>query len=768
MLNFVSGIIKKPLLVYAVILVLSLVSVWQIKEHSQLETNLDRYMPEHHPEFVYSDQAEEWFYIKDGVIIAIEHPDGVFNPGTIQKVDEITLQLQRMPEINRNDVTSLSTAENIIGTEYGLEVNPFYRHIPKTDEELDELAQDVRNNEMVYGRIVSTSETVTVVIAELEDDVFTQELYHNILALADEFRGPENIYVAGRPIVEGTLAYLMPKDMTKMVPIVILIIIGVLFLTLRSIKATTITMFVVLISTIWTFGLMSLLRVPIYSVSTLIPVMLIAIGVAYGIHLFNNMYLYLRENPGADKLTAIRHMITNMWKPVAMSAITTTLAFITLLTSQVYPVKYFGVFTAFGVASAFVLSMIFLPSSIYLFKLPRVKTKKNNENNSQWGTNTALRILKNKAVILGVAAVIIIISVYGVTQVWIDSSFLRNFERDSEIVQADNFINKHFGGTTNLNVIFEGDVDKFKDPYVWERIDSLQDRLEQLPEVGNTFSLGDYLKRMHKVMHADSVEYYRIPESDELIAQYLLLYSMSGDPENLDKVIDYDSRRTNLQVQLKGDNSILINKAISLIEEEQDLFGNLDVEINYAGSAYKGLVFTGLILNGQIWSIFLSILMVIVLLGLMFRSINAGLMGSVPIIITVMTSFGIMGFFSIPLSTTTALISSIAVGIGIDYAIHFISRYRLSAQNNDNRTDIAIASMGHTGRAIAFNALVLIAGFSVLLFSVFPPNRELGGLLSLNMFTAFAGTLSVLLIILHLVKPKFVYKASPSKRKGDS
>jgi uncharacterized protein len=758
MSDTLNSIFKKPFVVYAVVIIVSLVSLYQMKEHSQFETNLDRYMPEHHPAFVYSDLAEEWFYIKDGVIIAIEHPDGVFNPGTIEKVDEITLRLQRMDEINRNDVTSLSTAENIIGTEYGLEVNPFYRHVPKTQEELDELARDVRNNEMIYGRIVSTSETVTVVIAELEDDVFTQDLYHNILALADEFRGPENIYVAGRPVVEGTLAFLMPKDMSKMVPIVVLIIVAVLYLTLRSIKATAITMSVVLISTIWTFGLMTLFRIPIYSVSTLIPVMLIAIGVAYGIHLFNNLYLYIKENPGTDTLTAIQHMIKNMWKPVAMSAATTVLAFITLLTSQVYPVKYFGVFTAFGVAIAFLLSMLFLPSSIYLLKLPKVKAKSNKENNSQWGTNTALRILKNRKIILAVTAVIMVVSVYGITQVWIDSSFLRNFERDSEIVSADNFINQHFGGTTNLNVIFEGDVDTFKDPDVWIKIDSLQARLARLPEVGSSFSLGDYIKRMHKVMHADSLEYYKIPESDELIAQYLLLYSMSGDPENLDKVIDYDSRRVNLQVQLKGDNSITINKAISVIEEERDLFGDVDVEINYAGSAYKGLVFTGLILDGQVSSIFLSIVMVVVLLGLMFRSINAGLIGSVPIIITVMISFGLMGFLGIPLSSTTALISSIAVGIGIDYAIHFISRYRSSAQNQNDRTDIAIASMGHTGRAIAFNALVLIAGFSVLLFSVFPPNRELGGLLSLNMFTAFAGTLSVLLIILHMMKPKFIYK----------
>jgi uncharacterized protein len=767
MLTIISSIIKKPLLVYAVITAISFVAIWQIKEYAQFETNLDRYMPEHHPAFIYSDQAEDWFYIKDGIIIAIEHPDGVFNPGTIKKVDEITLRLQRMPEINRGDVQSLSTAENIVGEEYGLEVKSFYRQVPQTDEELDALARSVRSNEMIYGRIVSTSETVTIVIAELEDDAFTQELYHRILDLAEEYRGPENIYVAGRPVVEGTLAYLMPKDMSKMIPIVIFAIIAILYLTLRSMKATVITMFVVLISTIWTFGLMTLLRVPIYSVSTLIPVMLIAIGVAYGIHLFNNLYLYIRENPEADKISAIRHMLINMWKPVAMSATTTILAFITLLTSQVYPVKYFGVFTATGVASAFILSMIFLPSSIYLFNLPRVKLRKGHEKDSQWGRNTALRILKHKYLIFIATSVILVVSVIGIARVWIDSSFLRNFERDSEIVMADDFINKHFGGTTILNVIFEGDTDKFKDPDIWEKISALQSNLEELPNVGNTFSLGDYLKRMHKVMHADSTDYYRIPESDELIAQYLLLYSMSGDPENLDKVVDYDYRRTNIQVQLKGDNSRLINKVISLIEEEKDLFKDADVEINYAGSAYKGLVFTGLILEGQVASIFLSVLMVIVLLAIMFRHFSAGLIGSVPIIITVMISFGIMGLFGIPLSTTTALISSIAVGIGIDYAIHFLSRYKHSAQQYKEVTDIAIASMGHTGRAIAFNALVLIGGFMVLFFSVFPPNRELGGLLSLNMFTAFAGTLSILLLILQLVKPGFIHKSVKNINKGE-
>ncbi len=143
------------------------------------------------------------------------------------------------------------------------------------------------------------------------------------------------------------MALLGPADMKKMVPIVLLVISLVLLLTLRSIKSTILTLAVVFFSTIWAFGLMALTGVPIYAVSTMIPVMLIAIGVADGIHLFSHMQLFLRANPGADKREAVSDMIKHMWRPVAMTSLTTAVGFISLLTSQVYPIKYFGLFTAF-------------------------------------------------------------------------------------------------------------------------------------------------------------------------------------------------------------------------------------------------------------------------------------------------------------------------------------------------------------------------------------------------------------------------------------
>ena len=142
--------------------------------------------------------------------------------------------------------------------------------------------------------------------------------------------------------------------MKKMVPIVLLVIFIVLYLTLRSVQNTILTLLVVLFSTIWAFGLMALLNIPIYAVSTMIPVMLIAIGVADGVHLLSHLQLYVNKHPEATKKEAVSDMIAKMWKPVVMTSVTTAVGFVSLLTSQVYPIKYFGLFTAFGVLARYV------------------------------------------------------------------------------------------------------------------------------------------------------------------------------------------------------------------------------------------------------------------------------------------------------------------------------------------------------------------------------------------------------------------------------
>ena len=750
--KFLNKTLKYPWIILVIILIMSVGFFKVMKSNSRMETDLDEYMPQDHPSFVYSNQAEEWFNIKDGIIIAIENPDGIYNSGTIQKVKDLTKTLQKMKKINKDDVTSLYTADNIIGTEEGMDVKPFFKRTPKTDDKLEQLRSNVRNNEMIFGRLVSTDETVTIIIAEIGDDVFSQEFYQQIVETGESFEGPEKIYVAGRPIVEGTMALLGPADMKRMVPIVLLVIILVLLIVLRSFKSTFFTLLVVMFSTVWTFGLMAALGIPVYAVSTMIPVMLIAIGVADGIHLYSHLHLFLIKNPKATKKEAMLDMVHGMWKPVVMTSVTTAVGFISLLTSQVYPIKYFGAFTAFGVMAAMVFSLVLIPAAIMAFGLPKWKKPQTGTNAKKAGFATTFseKIVKYKYATIIITAAIIIFSITGIGKVWINSSFLDKFEKGSDIVLTDQFINANFGGTSTLNVILNSpEKDAFKNPKILKTIDRMQDDVNgTLEVVGNTFALTDYLKRMNKVMHADSEKYNIIPESQELIAQYLLLYEMSGDPENLWKVVDYNYQKANVTFQLKSDNSKAINSAIAAIEKHIPEFHANNVELKYAGSGYKGLVFTDLILKGQIASLLLSLIIVVTLLSLMFKSLMVGLIGSVPIIITSIISFGVMGLLNIPLSTTTALLSSIAIGIGIDYAVHFLERYKIYAAETGDKILTSQHTMQHSGRAIVFNAVVVIAGFLVLLFSVFPPNRALGALVSLNMFTSFLGTVTIMYLLL--------------------
>jgi len=705
--------------------------------------------------------------IKDGIIIALENKNGVFNTETLDTLKQLTKRFKKFEEIDKDDVTSLYTADNIIGTEDGMDVKSFYKRVPKSEEKLKQLRENVVNNEMVFGRLVSTDETVTVIIAEIGDDVFTQKFYNEILETAKASQTDDiKVYVAGRPIVEGTMALLGPADMKKMVPIVILVIFLVLFITLRSFKGTLITLGVVFLSTIWAFGLMATVGIPIYAVSTMIPVMLIAIGVADGIHLYSHLQVFINHYPNATKKEATIDMIKHLWKPVVMTSVTTAVGFISLLTSQVYPVKYFGIFTAFGVMMAMVFSLVFLPAGIMIFGLPKAKPidkdeDKGGHSHSKLANSFAVWIIEHKYVSIVGTAVIVILSIIGMQKIWINSSFLEKFEKNSEIVLTDKFINEHFGGTSTLNLILDanGKKDVFKEPAVLKLVDKMQKDVDgQLQIVGNTFSLADYINRMNKVMNADEEEFNTIPDSKDMIAQYLLLYEMSGDPENLNKVVDYDYEKANITFQLKSDNSKAMDASLAIIKTYKDDFHKLGITMNYAGSGYKGLVFTDLILEGQIMSLILSLIIIVVLLSLMFKNTMIGLIGSVPIIITALISFGVMGFLDIPLNTTTALLSSIAIGIGIDYAVHFLEQYRHNATTTDNRMVAAQKTMAHSGRAIIYNAIVVIAGFLVLLFSVFPPNRELGALVSLNMFTSFVGTLTIMLVLLYMSKVYFKKK----------
>ncbi|HCM27561.1 MAG TPA: hypothetical protein DIC34_13615 [Treponema sp.] len=788
MKNFFKWILRQPALVVSVAVFLTVLSALVVTTRMRMETNLDEYMPKDHPAFVFSDEADERFMIRDAILIAVEHPDSIYNTETLAKIMRLEEDLIAFDEIEEADIRSLHTAENILGTEDGLDVTPFYTDAPGDAASVGLIRQAVRSNEMVRGRLVSSDEKTMLVIVDLADGTFSRDLYDRVLALTASYEGPEILHVAGRPIVEGTMAILGPRDMARLGPLVILVIALALMFMLKSIKRAAIALSVVLFSTLWTFALMVGLGVPVYTVTIMIPVMLIALGVAYGIHLYNQIDFYVRDHPDAGREDVARNVIDVIWNPVFFAGLTTMAGFVSLTTSQVYPVKFFGLFAAFGVLAALLLTMLLIPAGIMLFgtgapkkkaaafaKYPNTAIAGDSVEasssggvvpNHGFGAKFADSIIAHPVPVIMLSILVVALSLFGVTKVWINSSFLDNFEKTSDIARTDAFMNARFGGTSTLNVILDADeTDAFKDPALLNLLAEVQKGALAVDQVGDAVSIADYLKRMNKVMHEDRAEFDTIPESSDMVAQFLLLYEMSGDPDNLWKVVDSEYRGANLMVQMKSDDSQTIGRVVAYFDSFEDRFAERGVRIRYAGSGYKSLVFSGLIMNGQISSLGLSLLIVFLLVAFMFRSFKFGLIGTIPVAIAIAVNFGLMGLLNLPLTTSTALISSIAVGMGVDYAIHFIDRYRErlkelgasavatgaaadAVSSESAATDAARFAMSHTGRAVFLNTAIVIAGFLVLLFSVFPPNRQVGILVSLNMLVAFIATVTIMFLVL--------------------
>ena len=292
-----------------------------------------------------------------------------------------------------------------------------------------------------------------------------------------------------------------------------------------------------------------------------------------------------------------------------------------------------------------------------------------------------------------------------------------------------------------------------------------------------------------------------IPASQDLIAQYLLLYSFSGDPDDFDEIVDYDYQHANLTIFLRSDSTQDIARVVDLVQDfavrEFGRAGDTDVtdagsrdslsirfgrwlagieptvigwetnsgfRIGIAGNAYLTSRFSELVVSGQLASLVVSLGAVFFLTALMFRSWVAGVINIIPISLVMVFSFGLLGLLGIPLEIGKSLTASMVIGIGIDYTIHFLNKYRIKVRSGlRDPEEITAATTATAGKAIFFNALVVTAGFLVFLTSNFRPNFYLGAMLSLNMGACLLVSMTVLPAILNTFKPRFVYgeKAAP-------
>jgi len=531
-----------------------------------------------------------------------------------------------------------------------------------------------------------------------------------------------------------------------------------------------------------------------------------AVGVADGIHILSRYYDALLEQPDISATDAVLIAMREMWQPVIFTSLTTAAGFLSFLTAVMLPFRYFGVFTAVGVLAAMVFSLTFFPAMLSLLppKVSRgLRTQMRRSGDlaaTGWAAHMLSRLgrgVARRPLTVWIPAVIVAgASLIGAQQIVVDSSSIRMLDPHSPVRLGDESLREKFQGTLPLYIAIEGHApDLLKDPVLLEQLDRLQAVAEQDPIVGGSLSIAEYIKRMHRVMNEDRPEMEVVPTSRELIAQYLLLYAFSGDPDDFDEVVDYDYQHANVMVYLRTDSTQQIQRVIERIQEfavrefgrqtrqeasngqfQESPFVRFGMwlvgmrptrigwetdqgfRIGFAGNGYINNRFNELIVSGQVSSLVTSLGAVFLLSTLMFRSLIAGLINVLPISLVMLFSFGLLGLLDIPLETGKAFAASIVIGVGIDYTIHFLNKYRINVQTGQlNPEQITVATMATSGKAIFFNALVVIGGFLVFLTSNFRPNFYLGAMMALNMGACLLVSMTVLPALLNTFQPRFVF-----------
>jgi len=560
----------------------------------------------------------------------------------------------------------------------------------------------------------------------------------------------------------------------------------VMYLSFRSFKGVFIPLTVVLVSLIWTLGTMGIFGVPITLVVTAMPVMLIAIGIADGIHLYTEYKLEWSKLRNRDQ--AILATMRQLTKPVIFTSLTTMAGFISLATSSLESIKDFGIFTAVGVFAAMIFSLTFIPAALKLMKPPKIKPAEENGKESRltiWLEGLGDFVLRRRRWIFAGTIGLFALSLIAITQLKVGSTMVGNFKEHSEIYQASEMLNSEFGGTEVMNIIVDTKTkDGLKDPELLAKIAALQDTLEAYALVGYTTSLADYIKRINLVMNNNDPAFNRIPgkietvtETDwieqngkeierqkqvkisgrDQIGQYILLYENAGG-DNLEKLADYDYSKANIIVQIRTDDTRRLREIMHVVHRFAKLNFTEAAEVSYAGCSSLCVEADNLIIPSQTRSLGIALLIVFGLLTLIFRSPKYGLIGLLPMVLVILLAFALMSVFGVKLDAGTALVASIVLGIGVDYSVHFLSRFRALREEGMEFQEATRETFATSGRAIVFNSLAVAIGFLVLLLSSFWPVIHIGWLVSVNMI--FSALLTMLLVPI-LLMPKKGKKDEP-------
>lgn len=768
--RYLWAITARPTLVLAAVALFTLLLAAGLPRLYK-DTRADAFVPRDHPARVMNREFRTLFGLGDPMVVAVvnDGPLGIFNPQSLALVAWLSRELERVPNIDPERITSLATENDITGTAEGMMVAPFMAEPPASQEEAERIRAAVMKFPLHRGALVANDGSGALILAEQLDPDQAQATYDAVLQLAARAPlGPgDRIHVTGEGALAGYMGTYIDADASRLNPVSMLVILLLCWAAFRTLRGALLPGLIVFATALCTLGLMAWVKVPFFVITNALPVVLIGIGVADALHLLTGYYQLAARHPDRSGRQLAVGALSRLFRPITLTTATTMAGFLSLAVSALMPpMRWFGWFALFGVGIAWMYTVTLMPALLTLLKPRRSPVYPAAASVAASATDLMGRALaplgrfalRCPRLVVTLAVALAVAGLVGAGRMMVNDSLLRAFQEHEPIVLADRELNQRFDGTYFLDLmITTPNAEDLFQPANLSRIEALQRHLAAQPLVADTVSLVDYLKQMQRSMNGDDPAYYRLPEDAELVAQYLLLYSSMGDPRDFDHLVDYDYRLANLRITMKSDQYADLRRIIEDVQAYLDRdFNSPAIHGQPTGRGYLNYVWMRQLAQAQTTSVLLALALVLAMSVLAFRSFAAGIATGLPVVITVLGVYAYMGFGGLWLSASTVMFAAIAIGLGVDFAIHTTETLRRLLLEPGADLDTALADLyPGTGRALLFNFLTLALGFGVLTISKVQILTEFGITVALAIALSFFSSL-VLLPALARLSPRLL------------
>ena len=732
----------------------------------------DETLPQDHPYLVATNLADRLFGNKLAVVIGVSaRGEGLLNPAALIVAQKITNALANDRGVVRRNLASLSApkVKDIYGTDDGLEVRPLQGKVPNSDAERAILATALARNPTYPGLLISRDQKTISIIADFHKEASGfKAIASRIEKIVAPFRSPVlQIDVAGQPIFLGLIENFSNR-MICLFPLALVVIGFIHFEAFRSWQGLVLPLLTGLIATGWGMGVMGWTGTPLDAFNATTPILILAVGAGHAVQVLKRYYeeygSALQRWP-SDLKTANDAAIVRalaITGPVMVAAgLTAVASFVSLVVFRIGTIRTFGLFTAVGILSALILELTFIPALRAILPPPGQRQLAREANGGLWdrvaGKLALLSVERPWGVVI-VSSALLVVSAGGSTLVKVDNSLRSYFLSSLDARQQDKRLNEQLAGNNVLSIIIRGrEQDAITFPDVLHAMDATQRFLEREPSVGKTISLADFIRQIDRAMNNDSRLTRPLPDQQDLIAQYLLLYSISGRPGDFDSYVDSDYRNAVVTAYLKEEGSAYLSDLSRRLRIFVDRTFPPNVEVLIGGNVMAPVALNEVLVGAKLLNIGQIGLAVFLISSILFRSLIGGALVLVPLLVAVTANFGLMGLAGIPLQVVTATVSAMAVGIGADYAIYLL--YRLREEARTASPEIAMErTFRSAGKAVMFVATAIAGGYAVMMLSWgFLIHFWLGLLISVAMLVSASAALTIMPALALIVRPAFLF-----------